>query len=166
MPPKTQEGELSEKEKAVLANAWKCFDAEPKIDYKKLASIGGYTNINSVRNLVHGAKKKLKTMGESDANGNGEGSAASSPKATTTKKSAAATPKGKKRTGEEVNGNKDARTPKKLKKTPAKSATKTATKGKAVKDEDEVELEVEDEDELEVEEPEEEVMAEDSDGEI
>ncbi|KAI0441621.1 hypothetical protein F4803DRAFT_576286 [Xylaria telfairii] len=159
MPPKTQDGELTDKEKAVLANAWKCFEAEPKIDYAKLAGIGGYSNINSVRNIVRGAKLKLKAKGEDDANGNGEGSAASSPMAPPAKKRATATPKGKKRAVEEANGDEDeiaTPTPKKTKKTPAKTPAKTAIKkGKAVKavkedEEDEEELKVEGSDDGEI----------------
>ncbi|RYC55726.1 hypothetical protein CHU98_g10482 [Xylaria longipes] len=146
MAPKTQEGELSEKEKAILGYAWKCFDSEPKVDYEKLAGLGGYTNPKSAANILAAAKKKLKTFAGGNADGNGEESVASSSKATPAKKRA--TPKGKKRNAAEANGTNEDEvetpTPKKLKKALAKSAAK---KGKPVKVEDEVE---EDNDEKEV----------------
>ncbi|KAI1750497.1 hypothetical protein F4782DRAFT_532399 [Xylaria castorea] len=153
MAPKTQEGELTEKEKAILGYAWKCFESEPKIDFDKLASLGGYTNPKSAQNILALAKKKLKVFAGGDADGNGEESAASTSKATPTKKRGPATPKGKKRNAEGTDGNNEdeveSQTPKKVKKTPTKSATK---KGKSVKDEDEVE-EVKEEKEVKEEAP-------------
>ncbi|KAI0450011.1 hypothetical protein F5B21DRAFT_529352 [Xylaria acuta] len=157
MAPKTQEGQLSEKEKAILGHAWKCFDSEPKIDFNKLAGLAGYGNPKSAQNILAAAKKKLQAI----ADGNGEEGAASSSKATSTKtspvkKRVPAAPKGKKRDAEEANGNNedevDPRTPKKARKTPAKSATK---KGKSVKDEVEVEEDegVKEEEEVMVEAP-------------
>ncbi|GAW15545.1 hypothetical protein ANO14919_049590 [Xylariales sp. No.14919] len=50
---------LSEKEKSALVIAWHCSPSKPDTDWKKLASIGGYTNIDSVKNLVRAADKKL-----------------------------------------------------------------------------------------------------------
>ncbi|GAP86685.1 hypothetical protein SAMD00023353_2000420 [Rosellinia necatrix] len=59
MPPKVNDNELSEKEKFVLGLAWKCFESEPKINWEKLANLGGYTNQASAQNVVRAAKKKL-----------------------------------------------------------------------------------------------------------
>ncbi|KAJ8114390.1 hypothetical protein ONZ43_g4915 [Nemania bipapillata] len=141
MPPApTNDGELSHKEKAILALAWKCFETEPKIDWEKLGALGGYTNWRSARNLFAIAKKKLNAHVNADngADDDGHGNTAS-PK----------TPTGKKRKDDAEHGNSDALTPKKAKKTPVKSTPKKGqpTKGKGKgkdKDDDDDKNEIED----------------------
>ncbi|KAI0111147.1 hypothetical protein GGR51DRAFT_569209 [Nemania sp. FL0031] len=127
MPPKTTDGELTAKEKAILALAWKCFQNEPKIDLDKLAALGGYTNPRSASNILAVAKKKLAAgLDGADATGaaDDEGNVAvASPKTPQAKK--AATPRGKKRAIEtDADGNGESPTPKRVKKTPAKSTPK------------------------------------------
>ncbi|KAI1496066.1 hypothetical protein F5X99DRAFT_425230 [Biscogniauxia marginata] len=59
---------LTENEVRILGLAWQCFKTDPEIDWKKLADLGGYTNPNSCRNIVRGAKKKItEAFGASSA---------------------------------------------------------------------------------------------------
>ncbi|KAI0873262.1 hypothetical protein GGS24DRAFT_501965 [Hypoxylon argillaceum] len=109
----TKDGELSKKEMAILGLAWKCFQTEPKIDWEKLAELGGYTNPRSAQNLLYGAKKKLNA----EINGGDNADADNN-------QSVASTPKGKKRKADDEGGNITPRTPKKAKKT--KPAPKSA----------------------------------------
>ncbi|KAJ4989833.1 hypothetical protein SVAN01_04670 [Stagonosporopsis vannaccii] len=51
--------ELTAREKEVLALAWQCMDTDPKIDFTKLAQLGGYTPASA--NVTFGKiKRKLK----------------------------------------------------------------------------------------------------------
>ncbi|TGJ78895.1 hypothetical protein E0Z10_g9867 [Xylaria hypoxylon] len=142
--PKAENGELSETEKGVLSMAWQCFESEPKIDYDKLASLGGYTNIGSVMNIVRGAKKKLILDAVAAAGNNRQASASTSKAAQPKKRATAAKGKGKRKADDADNDDdSDALPAKKTKKTPAKS---TAKKGKlaSVNDEAEEDKEISD----------------------
>ncbi|KAI1127230.1 hypothetical protein F5Y10DRAFT_266303 [Nemania abortiva] len=153
MPPKTNDGELTLKEKAILGLAWKCFQSEPKIDWDKLASLGGYTNPRSAQNLLSVAKKKLNASidatdaaednGNENGNDNDNGNVAS-PKTPRGKK-LATTPRGKKRAAETEGDDGDvARTPKRAKKTPTKRTPKPVQHED--QDEDEIKEEINAED--------------------
>lgn len=62
-----------------LANAWQCFETEPKVDYEKLALLCGSKTPASAREMLRVSKKKLLEHsttqdgdnGENDSNGNG-----------------------------------------------------------------------------------------------
>ncbi|KAI1827590.1 hypothetical protein F4861DRAFT_535803 [Xylaria intraflava] len=83
---------LSDKERTILNLAWKCLETSAKIDYNKLATLGGYTNPGSARNIFQAAKKKIF------AEGDGNGAAADTEEVTPSPAKKRATPiKGKKR---------------------------------------------------------------------
>ncbi|RWA04277.1 hypothetical protein EKO27_g10830 [Xylaria grammica] len=70
---------LSEKEKSALVVAWHCSPSKTDTDWNKLASIGGYTNVESVKNLVRG-KNILTYLDRAFGNeGQVEGSSTSTP---------------------------------------------------------------------------------------
>ncbi|KAH7119854.1 hypothetical protein B0J11DRAFT_508645 [Dendryphion nanum] len=50
---------FSAREMETLALAWQCFESEPKIDYKKLAAIAGYTE-GSAKTTMGNLRRKLK----------------------------------------------------------------------------------------------------------
>ncbi|KAI8631608.1 hypothetical protein F5Y19DRAFT_473284 [Xylariaceae sp. FL1651] len=58
MSPKTKEGDLTATDKRILGLV---FDSVklPKMDWNKLAEMGGYTNVKSAENAWYAAKKKL-----------------------------------------------------------------------------------------------------------
>ncbi|KAJ9626900.1 hypothetical protein H2203_003356 [Taxawa tesnikishii (nom. ined.)] len=75
--------ELTERERAILANAWECFDNEPKVNYDKLAEKCGFTNPRSASNAWANIKKKLAFP---TGNGTATTPGKATPKATTPKK--------------------------------------------------------------------------------
>ncbi|KAL1613016.1 hypothetical protein SLS60_001248 [Paraconiothyrium brasiliense] len=80
------------REMEVLALAWQCFENEPKIDIKKLASLTGYTE-GSASVTIGKIKRKLKAHGAGAGGGENRSTPASTPKKTTVAK----TPKSGKR---------------------------------------------------------------------
>ncbi|EME39919.1 hypothetical protein DOTSEDRAFT_27864 [Dothistroma septosporum NZE10] len=50
---------LTDGELKVLQLAWQCFTQDPKVDYEKLASLGGWKNKNTAAAIYSAAKKKM-----------------------------------------------------------------------------------------------------------
>ncbi|KXT07450.1 hypothetical protein AC578_458 [Pseudocercospora eumusae] len=92
---------FTDREVQLMTLAWLCFDGEPKVDYKKLASLAGMGNPVSASNAWSKIKKKLAARaaeaGATAGDASGDGDDATTPKATK------ATPKkrGKKVTDED-----------------------------------------------------------------
>ncbi|KAF2967032.1 hypothetical protein GQX73_g6554 [Xylaria multiplex] len=57
MPPALKEGELSQKEMAIVAYSRECI--KTSMDWDKLALIAGYKSKGAAMNIYYSAKKKL-----------------------------------------------------------------------------------------------------------
>ncbi|KAF2823523.1 hypothetical protein CC86DRAFT_69053 [Ophiobolus disseminans] len=116
---------LSAREMEVLALAWQCMEAQPKIDMNKLAQLTGYTP-RSASVTFGNIKRKIKLLGEGLAangpttpkKGGGHGRAKAGP--TTTPKST-----GKRSAKAAANGDDDIPDPEE---TPTKRAKKAGSK--------------------------------------
>ncbi|KAI0195440.1 hypothetical protein F4808DRAFT_464260 [Astrocystis sublimbata] len=66
MAPKVNE--LKPNEVAILVNAWRCIEGtDPKVDLHKLAGMCGYTNDRSASNILSAAKKKVRSVADTNA---------------------------------------------------------------------------------------------------
>ncbi|KAK6429213.1 hypothetical protein LTR95_014643 [Oleoguttula sp. CCFEE 5521] len=74
--------EFTDGERKLMALAWQCFEAKPKVDYKKLAGLAGMTNPVSASNAWARICKKLQAQAV-DA---GDSTPAATPKAARGKK--------------------------------------------------------------------------------
>ncbi|QIW97211.1 hypothetical protein AMS68_002729 [Peltaster fructicola] len=79
------ENKFTEREAQVMAYAWQCVD-EVKMDYEKLATLCGYTNVRSASNAWSAIRKKLNSLA---ATGATDADAASTPKSSTKKRTKA-----------------------------------------------------------------------------
>ncbi|KAK4628080.1 uncharacterized protein CLAFUR5_04018 [Fulvia fulva] len=50
---------LIDRQREVMAHAWHCFDAEPKVNCEKLAALAGFANAASANAFWHKIKAKL-----------------------------------------------------------------------------------------------------------
>jgi hypothetical protein len=84
--------DFTDRENQIMACAWRCFEGDPKVDFKKLAGLVGMTNPASATNAWARIKKKIaaqaaEVMGDADADENAKGhSTTSTPKAKATPK--------------------------------------------------------------------------------
>ncbi|KAK2766668.1 hypothetical protein FQN54_005980 [Arachnomyces sp. PD_36] len=122
---------LTDREQQLIALGLQCYDAQPKIDYARLAELSGLKNASTASVMYGNAKRKLLGMTPSK---NGEGADTPNGATTTPKKKATprkrkpATPKGGAESpGENGDGDATESTPKKrARKTPAKKGAKSA----------------------------------------
>ncbi|KAK5132093.1 hypothetical protein LTR08_000343 [Meristemomyces frigidus] len=83
--------DFSDRERTLMAFAWQCFEGDPKVDYKKLASLAGFTNVASASNAWSKIKKKIQAQAEEGGASNGMDAASGeegTPKPTPSKKRA------------------------------------------------------------------------------
>ncbi|KAI0542798.1 hypothetical protein GGR58DRAFT_522876 [Xylaria digitata] len=132
MPPATPKGELSPKEKIIIAIVLKCFKPNGQIDWEAVADLGGYGNIGSAKNIYGTARGKLHLILSTAIS---EGRVV--PK--TTNRSATINSKGKRAARDaDTDDGEEQPAQKKAKKTPVKSTPK---KGKRVTPAEEVKAE-------------------------